>query len=99
MSYGNFDAATLESLMAQSHWIRALAIRLVGNPSDADEVVQDVWLAAVRKPPTAQNLRNWVRTVARRVTERRSRGDARRKTRERAFARCGTAPSAEALVE
>jgi hypothetical protein len=43
------DAMTVESLMMESRWLRRLARSLVSE--DAEDVVQDTYLAAVVSPP------------------------------------------------
>lgn len=68
------EQLTLEILLQQGDWMRALAGYLVQEPAAVDDVLQDVWVAALRSPPDparparpwlAQVMRNLVRTGAR----------------------------------
>ena len=45
-------------------WLRRLARHLVDNPSDAEDVAQEAWLAAAHAG--GQPSRGWMRVVARR---------------------------------
>ena len=57
---------TFDDLLAHRGWVRALARRLVGDASRADDVEQEVWLTALRRPPThARSLRAWIGRVVR----------------------------------
>lgn len=62
-----------ESLLTQSTWLRRLVRGLVYDESEADDVVQDTWVAALRAKPA--DLRAWTTVVARNVA-RRNRRDA-----------------------
>jgi RNA polymerase sigma factor (sigma-70 family) len=71
----------LRDLLGQVAWTRRLARSLIG--SDADDVVQDTWLAAMRRPPdTSQPVRPWLATVVRNQASNRLRESARRRDRE-----------------
>ena len=48
-------APSLESLLQQADWLAALARRLVADPSTADDLVQDSWVAALRDPPRQES--------------------------------------------
>lgn len=51
----------------RSH-LRAVAYRMLGSPSEADDVVQEAWLRLSRaEPGTVENLRSWLTTVVARV--------------------------------
>jgi RNA polymerase sigma-70 factor (ECF subfamily) len=55
-----------EELLAHAGWIRELARRLVGDGPAADDLVQDTWLAALRRRPDGgRPLRPWLARVAR----------------------------------
>ena len=41
----------IETLLRHSEWAQALARRLVSDDATADDVVQEAWLAALRRPP------------------------------------------------
>jgi RNA polymerase sigma factor (sigma-70 family) len=54
-----------EELLAHAAWLRRLAASLV-QPADADDLVQQTWLAALRRPPRAEgSVRPWLATVLR----------------------------------
>jgi RNA polymerase sigma-70 factor (ECF subfamily) len=76
--------ARIETLLAHRAWLRTLAARLVGSGL-ADDLVQETWLAALRRPPDpARAARPWLATVARRL--------ARRLKRTREIGRAGAEP-------
>lgn len=63
----NAPAVTLDELLAHRRWVRALAHSLVADPHGADDIEQQVWLAAIEKPPKqAGNLRAWLARIVRR---------------------------------
>ncbi len=71
-----------ERLLAQAGWLRRLAVGLVGEGA-ADDVVQETWLAAVRRPPPVDRpLRPWLGRVATNLAINMRRGDRRRTSRE-----------------
>lgn len=79
---------SIENLLAHREWVRAVARRLVSDPSAADDLVQDSWLAALRRPPReASNPRGWLAQVVRRQALQKGRADSRRARRERVAAR------------
>jgi RNA polymerase sigma-70 factor (ECF subfamily) len=90
---------SLPELLQHAQWTRQLARGLVGSDAAADDVLQDTWLAALRRPPDpGQPLRPWLATVVRNKVFNRSRERARRDAREaRANEREG-AESAESLL-
>jgi DNA-directed RNA polymerase specialized sigma24 family protein len=92
------DRLSPEGLLADSRWLRALARGLVGEVG-ADDLVQETWLSALRRPPRLlTNLRPWLRTVARNLSLRdRDRQDRRRK-REARSAQAESQPSTSDLV-
>jgi len=42
-----------EDLPAQAAWVRSLARHLVRDPERAEDLLQDTWVAALRRPPRA----------------------------------------------
>jgi RNA polymerase sigma factor (sigma-70 family) len=73
--------APFGELLGNAAWTRRLARSLVG--SDADDLVQDAWLAAMRRPPdTSRPIQPWLATVVRNAAFNRSRDGARRLERE-----------------
>lgn len=78
----------VESLLAHSDWIRRVARRLVGDAARAEDLVQESWLAALRRPPRhGENLRGWFATVVRHQAKREARSESRRAVREERAAR------------
>ena len=77
-------------LLAQMGWVRQLARSLLGNPYDAEDVAQEVWLAASARPPQSDsNPRAWLSVVTRHLVHSRGRAEARRRRRELKVARSG----------
>lgn len=93
--------ASLDTLLAQRAWVRALAVALVGR-ADADDLEQEAWLAALERPPGDEAPRAWLATVLRRTASRMRRTLSRRAARERVAARpeaTGAAADLVALAE
>lgn len=66
-------------LLELSRDLRRLASHLVSDPAGADDVVQEAWLAALGRPPgEVRTLAEWMRTVVRRIAQRRVRRERRR---------------------
>ena len=76
-----------EALLEHHAWMRALARRLVRQAGRADDVVQDVWVRALERPPDsaprAGSLRAWLGGVVRNVARQEQRASARRTAHER----------------
>lgn len=77
---------SISELLEHSRWIARLARHLVRDQAAADDLTQDVWAAALRRPPSggrpvqpwlATVLRNFARMRARRSRRRSARGGAR----------------------
>jgi RNA polymerase sigma factor (sigma-70 family) len=89
--------AELEDLLAHSDWLTRLARRLTGA-ADADDAVQETWLAAHRSPPDPDRPpRPWLTGVLRNLVRARWQSDGRRRRREQAQALL--APDREAAVD
>lgn len=75
-----------ELLMAQTDWLRQLALQLVGDAELADDAVQDACVAALETPPerghNERGLRAWLAQVVRNAVRMRWRQDRRRRNRE-----------------
>ena len=57
--------AQLDKLMSELSWLKRLASALVRDESDADDLVQETWLAATEDAPTdGRPLKPWVSRVA-----------------------------------
>lgn len=79
---------TTEELLSQAQWLGALARRLVADPNDADDVLQETWAVALRAPPKRDRaLRPWLAQVARNFARMRRRSEGARSAREAAIAK------------
>ena len=76
-----------ESLLSHAGFLRALARELVG-PVEAEDVVQDTWLAALNRPPR-QRVRAWMSVVTRNLVRDRHRTSTARRRRETEVTRTG----------
>ncbi|MCI0340859.1 MAG: sigma-70 family RNA polymerase sigma factor [Planctomycetales bacterium] len=84
----------LEALLAHEPWIRSLARGLLFDGQEVDDVVQETWLAALRRPPRdPEAARGWLATVVRNLVRRVGRSAVRRSRREAAAARPEALPS------
>ncbi len=82
------SSVRLADLLAHREWVRDLALALTRDLNDADDVVQDTWLSALRSPPCADvPARGWLTSVVRNAARQRFRTDGRRTRRERVAAR------------
>jgi len=84
-------------LLEHVGFLRAIALGVLHNEADADDVVQQTLAVALEKPPRdATNLRGWLATVARNVARMQYRSRKRREAREERVARAeGTAATFE----
>jgi RNA polymerase sigma factor (sigma-70 family) len=90
-----FDPQTLSEHRA---FMQALAVSLLGDGHQAEDVVQETYLAALRHPPrSAETLRSWLSCVVRNIALNVRRGEARRSSREREGARGESVPSTEEI--
>ncbi len=88
-----------ELLLAHREFLRSLARSLVRDEHRAEDVVQQTWLAALERPPrSATSLRSWLSSVARHAAYNMTRGERRRRQRERLASRPEPPESAEAIV-
>ena len=90
---------TLDDILGQTGWIRGLARSLVMDAAARDDVVQQVWVEALRKGRRARALRPWLFGVMRNVARKEFRRDASRRAREEASAPATAAPQPDELVE
>ena len=87
-----------KALLEHASWLRRLARHLVGD--DAEELVQETWVAALRRPPEHdRDVRPWLRAVATNLARFRWRSAKNRRAREEASGERGEAPSSEDLLE
>ena len=75
-----------ERLLAQTAWVRRLARSLARDEASADDLVQETFVAALRRPPAGSEhesrLRAWFGFVVRNMAIRRTRAELRREERE-----------------
>jgi len=75
-----------ERLLAQTAWVRRLARSLARDEASADDLVQETFVAALRRPPGGAvsdgRLRTWFGFVLRNMAMRRTRSEMRREERE-----------------
>lgn len=64
----------IDDAVAQAAWVRRLALALVRDAHQADDVAQEAWLAFLRKQPdSSSSLVGWFRGVIRNLVRTRSR--------------------------
>src|SRR5688572_20475049 len=87
------------ALEQNAGFLRGLARSLVRDPELAEDVAQDVWVAALAKPPsTASHLRGWLAAVARNLAFRSLRARERRARRELSSGGRESVPPTEDVV-
>src|SRR5262245_56428337 len=75
------DRVPTEDLLAHARWVEGFARALVAE--GADDVAQEAWVAAMRRPPAAGSRpRAWFAAVMRNAARTRFRGGTRRAARE-----------------
>jgi len=73
---------TPEHILEHGPFLRGLARSLLRDAASADDVVQEAWMAALRRPQEARDLRPWLVGVVRNLVRREKRTSVRRQTRE-----------------
>ena len=74
-------------LLDHAAWLRSLAASLVGDRATADDLVQDTYVAALRRPPsTDRPVKPWLSRVLRNAARFRWRSETNRSARETALA-------------
>ncbi|MEM7202709.1 MAG: sigma-70 family RNA polymerase sigma factor [Planctomycetota bacterium] len=80
--------APIEVLLREAGWIRRLAIQLVGDRSQAEDLAQETWVRILAQPPRVDTpVRGWIATVMRNLLRHEARTEARRASRELGAAR------------
>jgi len=78
-----FDDLGATRLLQHASWLRSLARTLVLDPSRAEDLVQETWLAALRRRPAGdRSLRPWLATVLRNFARKAARDESSRNSRE-----------------
>ena len=81
-------AGRAEALLEHADFVQRLARALCADEHRARDLVQDTWLAALRRPPRdGSRPRAWLAGVLRRLALQERRSEARRSAREEAAAR------------
>ncbi len=84
----------LETLLRHADWLARLARRLVSDAAAAEDLVQETWIAALRRPPDPDRpARPWLAGVIRKLALLRGRRESRQVAS--AWPSAEAAPSAE----
>ncbi|MEW6746544.1 MAG: RNA polymerase sigma factor [Planctomycetota bacterium] len=90
----------VELLSQHAAFLRRVALGLVRDEHDAQDVVQETWQHLLAKPPTVETgFRTYLARVATSVVRGWRRSETRREARERTAASDTTVPSAQEVVE
>jgi RNA polymerase sigma-70 factor (ECF subfamily) len=82
------DSINPEKLLKHSGWMKSLAVSLVRDDAAAHDVVQQTWLAALKKPPRSLEAAGaWLRKVVRNFALRTRQEERHRAKREQRAAR------------
>jgi RNA polymerase sigma-70 factor (ECF subfamily) len=77
------EVPSTELLLQDSAWLKSLATRLANDRDDADDLVQEAWIAAWRRQPDATRpMRAWLTKVVRDLAGMKHRSDRRRAARD-----------------
>lgn len=87
-----------EALLAHQAWMRKLAARLARDAGEAEDLVQDAWVAALKERGPVADVAGWLATVLRNSARSLRRGEARATAREAATARTERLPASDAVV-
>ncbi|MFT3693441.1 MAG: sigma-70 family RNA polymerase sigma factor [Kofleriaceae bacterium] len=92
-------AKLADQLLKDAAWLRGLARTLAGNQDDADDLIQESWIAAwQRQPDTERPLRAWLTKVIRDVAGMKRRSTQRRALREARSDELPTSATPEELL-
>lgn len=78
------EPVRIEQLLEHESWLRGIAARLAREGSEVDELVQETWLVAMRRPPGdgGGDPRGWLWRVLQNVQRQLERSRLRRSARE-----------------
>ena len=89
-----------EQLLQDAAWLRGLARTLAHDRDDADDLVQESWIAAWQRQPDAERpMRGWFTKVIRDLAGMKRRSEQRRAAREAAADDAAPAASPDELLE
>ena len=87
----------ITDLLIHADFVRGLAHDLARDPQMGDDLMQDVWLQAMRRPPQhGASLRGWLAVLVSNLFHNRTRAERRRRARE---ANVPPLPDADPAVE
>ena len=93
------ETIPIEELLRHAGWLRRLAAELVRDASAADDLVQETWVAALRRPPReGRAARSWLARVARNLARNARRGANRRVEHERRAYEERSSPGADSIA-
>lgn len=93
-------AVSIDELLGHAAWIRRLARTLVLDESRAEDVVQETWLATLRRPPQGgEVVRGWLRAVVRNHARLAHGDERRRRARGKKSAAPESVPLESVLLE
>jgi len=94
------ESVSIETLLRHRAWVRRLALSMARDEATADDLAQETWIAAMRKPPRSESaIRAWLRRVMRNRMLHMARTESRLEKREQAAARAdGTDPTDEVVA-
>jgi RNA polymerase sigma-70 factor (ECF subfamily) len=93
------ESRDVESLLRHAGWMKSLARRLVADPSVAEDLVQDTWVAALQHPRSGSGSpKGWLAAVLRNFARQSRRRAEHRTQREERSARSEATPSAHDAV-
>jgi len=91
---------TAESLLQYEPFVRAIARKLLSSEAQVQDVVQETWLRALRRPPSrGAAVKGWLARVTGNAARDVHRREARRRARERDAARGEREESVETTQE
>lgn len=90
----------IDDLLIHAEFVRALACELVRDPQLADDLAQETWVTALRKPPHhGAALRGWLATLMHNLRRNLDRSARRRRAREAAVLPPDPGPSPQQILE
>lgn len=89
-----------DALLAETDWVRSLAARLAFDGAQGSDLEQEIWRAALERPPAADvPLRPWLCGVAVRLVLMARRTTARRRQREQRVPAAPVPPTADLVAQ
>jgi RNA polymerase sigma-70 factor (ECF subfamily) len=96
----NTSLHSTEALLSQVSWLRGLALELVQDHGEAEDLAQEAILRALERPPREPSaMRGFLRRVSQNIWLDRVRSESRRRDREEFTAREETVPATDDLAD